>query len=135
MPNRTVRANARTTPKPKPGSAESVRRKTAELKTATALLKEARPVIERVERELGIEPPIKAAKGRPAVELPEIDGDIEDVVILTSLAAALASDIPFLPEMTDKQRLTIRQLDHVIYKACEAAQDLQDKYLGEGVQP
>jgi hypothetical protein len=46
MPNATVRANAQTTPKPPPGSAESIRRQTAELETATALLNAAK-VVER----------------------------------------------------------------------------------------
>ncbi len=36
--------NARTTSKPKPGSAESIRRQTAELESATALLKAAKVV-------------------------------------------------------------------------------------------
>jgi hypothetical protein len=44
MPNATVRANAPTTPKPKPGSAESIRCQTAELESATALLKAAKAV-------------------------------------------------------------------------------------------
>jgi hypothetical protein len=46
MPNATVRANARPMPKPKPGSVASIRRQTAELETATALLKGAQ-VVER----------------------------------------------------------------------------------------
>jgi hypothetical protein len=45
MPNATVRANARTTPKPKPGSAESIRRQTADLKFATALLKASQAAV------------------------------------------------------------------------------------------
>ena len=48
MPNATVRANARPMPKPKPGSAASIRRGTADLKSSVALLKAA----EVVEREL-----------------------------------------------------------------------------------
>jgi hypothetical protein len=46
MTNATVRANARPMPKPKPGSAASIRRQTADLKSATTLLKAAK-VIER----------------------------------------------------------------------------------------
>jgi hypothetical protein len=48
MPNATVRANARPMPKPKPGSVASIRRQTADLNSATALLK----ATEVVEREL-----------------------------------------------------------------------------------
>jgi len=48
MPNATVRANARTTPKSPPGSVASIRRKTAELKSSTAALMAAKAV----EREL-----------------------------------------------------------------------------------
>ena len=44
MPNATVRANARTMPKPKPGSAELLRQKTAHLESATALLNAAKVV-------------------------------------------------------------------------------------------
>jgi hypothetical protein len=44
MPNATVRADARTTPKPPPGSAESIRLQTAELETATALVRAAKVV-------------------------------------------------------------------------------------------
>ena len=44
MPNATVRANARPMPKPKPGSVASIRRQTANLKSATALLKAAKVV-------------------------------------------------------------------------------------------
>jgi hypothetical protein len=36
MPNATARANARTMPKPKPGTVASIRRQTAELRSATA---------------------------------------------------------------------------------------------------
>jgi hypothetical protein len=59
MPNATPRASARPLPKspPKPGSVESVRRKTAGLEEATALLKEARPLIERLEGERGLNEP------------------------------------------------------------------------------
>jgi hypothetical protein len=46
MPNATVRANARSMPKPEPGSVESIRRGTEELEGATALL-EAAKVVER----------------------------------------------------------------------------------------
>jgi len=46
MPNATVRANARPMPDPKPGSVASIRRQTANLKSATALLKAAK-VVER----------------------------------------------------------------------------------------
>jgi hypothetical protein len=53
---RTTKAKSPTkaSPKPPPGSAESIRRQTAELESATALLKEARPTIER---ELGLDQP------------------------------------------------------------------------------
>ena len=44
MPNATVRANARPMPKLKPGSVASIRRQTADLKSATALLKATQDV-------------------------------------------------------------------------------------------
>jgi hypothetical protein len=45
MPNATVRANARATPKPKPGSAESIRRQTADLNRDVALLKASQAAV------------------------------------------------------------------------------------------
>jgi hypothetical protein len=45
MPNATVRANARPMPKPKPGSVASIRRQTADLKSATALLKASQATV------------------------------------------------------------------------------------------
>jgi len=133
MPNATVRANARRTPKAPPGSAASVRRKTAELKTATALLKEARPIIESVERELGIEPPTGTANGQPPADYPGLDEEIHQVLVWTSLAANLVNDVRLPKEMTVEQRLTVSQLDNVVVKAHEAAQALHDKYHGEEV--
>jgi hypothetical protein len=44
MPNATVRANARPMPKQPPGSVASIRGKTADLESATALLKAAKAV-------------------------------------------------------------------------------------------
>jgi hypothetical protein len=45
MPNATVRANARATPKPPPGSPESIRRQTAEHNRDVALLKASQALV------------------------------------------------------------------------------------------
>ena len=56
-------AKAKSPPKPPPGSSKSIRRKTEELESATALLKEARPIIERLEGEIGLDQPQDPAAG------------------------------------------------------------------------
>jgi hypothetical protein len=58
MPNATVRANARTMPEAKPGSVASIRRQTADLKSATAMLRVAQ-VVERGLAEPDVRPPLE----------------------------------------------------------------------------
>ena len=92
--------------KPKPGSAAYIRLRTAELESATALLKEARPIIERLEGELGLDDkaPAGNANGLPTAaeaDDPDLDYEINDVVIWTSLAAFLCSEMRFPKEMSE----------------------------------
>ena len=91
---------AKTKAKPKPGSPESVRRQTAELKTATALLKEARPVIERLEGELGIDKPKAPIGDRFALE-----DNIRDIRTWASIAWLVWAETRWHGEKTDDDEL------------------------------
>jgi hypothetical protein len=91
MPNATVRANARTLPKPAPaeppskpplGSAESIRRQVDDLKTATRLLK----VVQAVEK-AAAEP--KEARSQDLVD--ELEMKIRGLYHLTILVSEWAS--------------------------------------------
>jgi hypothetical protein len=91
MPNATVRAAARTTPKPAPaeppskppfGSIESIRQQTAELETATALLK----VVQAVEN-AAAEP--KESRSQDLVD--ELEMKIRGLYHLTNLVSEWAS--------------------------------------------
>jgi hypothetical protein len=82
MPNATVRANARTTLKPPPGSVASLRGQTAELESATALLQ----ISQAVERDIDCETDKHVRFGRAyarwlharaALEDPDADGSQE----------------------------------------------------------
>jgi hypothetical protein len=132
MPNKTVRANARPTPKspPEPGSPESIRSQAADLKSVTALLKEARPLIERLEGELGLDEPNDAQQ--PAAE---DHGDLESAVLdvrtWASIAWELWTETRFNAEMDDDDSLARERIDRVLEQVHEAAEELHRAYYGK----
>jgi hypothetical protein len=123
MPNATVRANARSTPKPKPKRTAAPSALTA----ATIALESSVAVLTKLK---AAEPPCAGEHSYP-----ELDNEINEVVIWTSLATFLSSEMHLPKEMSESDRRICEQLDAVLEKAEEAARALRDKYLlGEEVE-
>ena len=129
MPNATVRANARTTPKPPPpGSAKSTRRQTADLEAATALLNAAKVV----ERASPLEFP-PAERERRALR--DLETPISQLHDLTTIMIEWADSQNFYhPNAAaddDTNREHSRQLDRLMFgldQIAERTSDLREAF-------
>jgi hypothetical protein len=143
MPNATVRANARTTPKPPPGSAEPIRRQTDELNADVAMLKAL--------EQQGAKPPRSEPRGSSAVlaeaarhiereqaqpgsdrdyasEYSDLEDAVRQVRTWASIAVEINDGLRLPIGMSREDRVGIEQLDVIIYKFAEAADDLYAQY-------
>jgi hypothetical protein len=129
MPNATVGANARTTPKPPPpGSRESIRRQVDDIKTARALLKQARGPIERLERDF---PEPAEPKGPFAGrEYGDLEGKVLDVWAWASVAWEMWCEVPLNGATRDQTLLGRERLDRVLEQVQLAANALRRAYYG-----
>ena len=94
---RTAKAkfSPKAAPKTKPGDAASIRRRAEELRAAANMLREVRPVIERLEGELGIEDWQVHPSLQPTVQkyLLETVEEIESIHSLVEVAQMAVHDI------------------------------------------
>jgi hypothetical protein len=124
-------------PRPNPGSAESVRRKTAGLEEATALLREARPLIERLEGELDDPNAMMKDVSMPDTTVWAEPEGLEDAIgdicawsgIVNQLRDALGHSMP--RNLSRDERHELYCLFKVIDRLDEAARVLWGAYYGD----
>jgi hypothetical protein len=117
--NTTRRAIARSTPKPKPDSIESIRHQVDDIKTATDLLK----VVQAVEN---------AATEPKESRSIDIEATIYDVKVWASTAWLLWQETRWSDQLTKEDGLAMSRIDRVIEKVNEAAEGLYNQYTGAG---
>lgn len=114
-------AKAQSTPKPAPGSPESIRRQVDDIETARTLLK----AVKVVERE-PTEPKKESAVSRDA------EGAIYDVKVWASTAWLLWQETRWSAQLTKEDGLAMSRIDRLIEKVNGAAEELYNEYTGEG---
>jgi hypothetical protein len=117
---------AKTTPKPRPGSVESIRHQVDDLKSATAMLK----VVQAVEKAAAEPKEARAVGEKPNLD---VEGAIYDVKAWASIAWLVWNETQWLLAATpDEHSLAIARIDRVIEKVNEAAEGLYNQYTGAG---
>ena len=120
MPNATVRANARSTPKPKPDSVESIRRQVDDIKTATALLKAVK-VVENA----AAEPKESRSDAHFRNAFFDLESPLRDLSNMVSLTMQWSLDHIVYHEDTAEDdatnRFRSRQIDHLLFAVTEIA--------------
>jgi hypothetical protein len=142
MPNATVRANARSTPKPKPASRESIRRQVEDIEKAKSLLeavdirsspdalKDVRALVERLEGELRLGGP-KRADPSPAEAAVRDDSDIEEKIHHVRVWASIVWELWNEGSWRDDEMLGRERIDHVLDQVHDAAEELYRAYHGD----